>query len=85
MKHILDWYNKNTPQNEDEYEKGCLTSAAIIAIIFIGLFVQVYTTKSKQSTLYFQVYDINNSKGVIRVPEVKEYWQIKKNLFELDD
>lgn len=32
MKHILDWYNENTPQNEDEYEKGCLTSAAIIAI-----------------------------------------------------
>lgn len=30
MKHILDRYNENTPQNEDEYEKGCLTSAAII-------------------------------------------------------
>lgn len=24
MKHILDWYNENTPQNEDEYEKGGL-------------------------------------------------------------
>lgn len=41
MKHILDWYNENTPQNEDEYEKGCLTSAAIIAIIFIALTVAI--------------------------------------------
>lgn len=24
MKHILDWYNENTPQNEDEYEKRML-------------------------------------------------------------
>lgn len=53
--------------------------------LFTGLFVQVYANKSKKTILYFQVYDINNSKGVISVPEVKEYWQIKKNLFEIDD
>lgn len=53
--------------------------------LFTGLFVQVYANKSKKTILYFQVYDINNSKGVISVPEVKEYWQIKKNLFELND
>ena len=53
--------------------------------LLTGLFVQVYANKSKKTILYFQVYDINNSKGVIGVPEVKEYWQIKKNLFELDD
>lgn len=52
---------------------------------FIGLFVQVYANKSKKTILYFQVYDINSNKGVISVPELKEYWQIKKNLFELDD
>ena len=46
---------------------------------------QAYSNKSKKTILYFQVYDINNSKGVISVPEVKEYWQIKKNLFEIDD
>lgn len=53
--------------------------------LFTGLFVQAYSNKSKKTILYFQVYDINNSKGVISVPEVKEYWQIKKNLFEIDD
>lgn len=31
----------NNPQYEDEYEKGCLTSAAIIAIIFIALTVAI--------------------------------------------
>lgn len=49
MKHILDWYNENTPQNEDEYEKGCLTSAAIIAIIFIALTVKESKKRSFQN------------------------------------
>lgn len=53
--------------------------------LFTELFVQVYANKSKKTILYFQVYDINSNKGVISVPELKEYWQIKKNLFELDD
>lgn len=41
MKHILDWYNENTPQNEDEYEKGCLTSAVIVAIIFFTIVIVI--------------------------------------------
>lgn len=32
MKHILDWYNENTPQNEDEYEKGCLKCTSMTSI-----------------------------------------------------
>ncbi|WP_182422644.1 hypothetical protein [Bacteroides uniformis] len=40
-KHILDWYIDNTPSDEEEYEKGCLIPAIIIAIIFIALTVGV--------------------------------------------
>lgn len=36
-KHILDWYIENTPSNDKEYDKGCLISMSIIAIIFFGL------------------------------------------------
>jgi hypothetical protein len=36
-KHPLDWYNKNTPSEDEEYEKGCLSIVLIVAIIFISL------------------------------------------------
>ena len=37
FKHPLDWYNENTPLKDEEYEKGCLSIALIVAIIFIAL------------------------------------------------
>ena len=37
FKHPLDWYNENTPSKGEEYEKGCLSIALIVAIIFIAL------------------------------------------------
>lgn len=58
MKHILDWYNKNTPQNEDEYEKGCLTSAAIIAIIFIALTVAIINIDLKMEKQPISTQDV---------------------------
>lgn len=45
----------------------------------------VFESKEEVREKLISVFAINNSKGVIRVPEVKEYWQIKKNLFEIDD
>lgn len=62
MKHILDWYNENTPQNEDEYEKGCLTSAAIIAIIFIALTVEgnPYTFYNSQYIMSEDIHATSN-------------------------
>lgn len=36
-KHILDRWEENTPQNEKEYDEGCLIAFAIIGIIFIAL------------------------------------------------
>lgn len=36
-KHILDWWEENTPQNEKEYDEGCLIAFAIIGIAFIAL------------------------------------------------
>lgn len=40
-KHPLDWYNENTPLEDKEYEKGCLSIASIVAIIFIVLTVVI--------------------------------------------
>ena len=40
-KHLLDWYIENTPSDEKEYEKGCVGSAVVIAIIFIALVVGI--------------------------------------------
>lgn len=40
-KHPLDWYNENTPSKDGEYEKGCLSIALIVAIIFIVLTVVI--------------------------------------------
>ena len=34
LKHPLDWYNEN-----EEYERGCLSIALIVVIIFIALTV----------------------------------------------
>ena len=33
LKHPLDWYNENTPSEDEEYEKGCLSIALIVVII----------------------------------------------------
>lgn len=41
-KHILDWYIENTPSNDDEYERGCLLTFGIVAIILIILAVVTY-------------------------------------------
>jgi hypothetical protein len=41
LKHPLDWYNENTPSEDGEYEKGCLSIALIVAIIFIVLTVVI--------------------------------------------
>lgn len=41
FKHPLDWYNENTPSEDEEYEKGCLSIALIVAIIFIVLTVVI--------------------------------------------
>ena len=38
FKHPLDWYNENTPSKG---EKGCLSIALIVAIIFIALTVVI--------------------------------------------
>lgn len=40
-KHPLDWYNENTPSEDGEYEKGRLSIALIVAIIFIVLTVVI--------------------------------------------
>lgn len=40
QKHI-DWYNENTPSEDEEYERGCLSIALIVAIIFIALTVVI--------------------------------------------
>lgn len=40
-KHLLDWYIDNTPSNEEEYEKGCLGSAIIVAFIFAILVIGI--------------------------------------------
>ena len=37
LKHPLDWYNENTPSEDEEYEKGCLSIFLIVAIISITL------------------------------------------------
>lgn len=39
--HILDWYIKNTPSDEKEYDKGCCWTAAVFAIIIIALAVGI--------------------------------------------
>lgn len=41
-KHILDYYLDNTPSDDDEYERGCLLTFGIVAIIFISLAVGIY-------------------------------------------
>lgn len=41
LKHPLDWYNENTPSEDEEYERGCLSIALIVAIIFIALTVVI--------------------------------------------
>lgn len=33
--HILDWWIKNTQQDDDEYETGCLISGIIIFIVIM--------------------------------------------------
>ncbi len=35
MKHPLDWYIDNTPQDNKDYEKGCLGAFVIAMIILI--------------------------------------------------
>lgn len=35
------WYNENTPSEDEEYEKGCLSIALIVVIIFIALTVVI--------------------------------------------
>jgi hypothetical protein len=40
-KHILDWYIKNTPSDEKEYDKGCLFAFYTIAIVFITLVILI--------------------------------------------
>lgn len=35
-KHVLDWYEENTPQNEKEYDEGCLIAFAIVGITFLA-------------------------------------------------
>lgn len=45
-KHILDWYIENTPKDDEEYEKGCLSVSIIIIIIFtILLCIGLYLTE----------------------------------------
>lgn len=58
LKHPLDWYNENTPSEDEEYERGCLSIALIVAIIFIALTVVIFILrimKSKQ-----EIGGINN-------------------------
>ena len=45
LKHPLDWYNENTPLEDEEYEKGCLSIALIVVIIFIALTVVIFTVQ----------------------------------------
>lgn len=44
-KHILDWYIKNTPSDEKEYDKGCLFAFSTIAIVFITLVILILKTQ----------------------------------------
>lgn len=45
-KHILDWYIENTPKDDEEYEKGCLSVSIIVIIIFtILLCIGLYLTE----------------------------------------
>lgn len=36
-KHPIDWYRDNTPQDEDEYEAGCLFAFGLVLLIFLIL------------------------------------------------
>jgi len=47
LKHPLDWYNENTPSEDEEYEKGCL-SIALIVVIINGCNFILRIMKSKQ-------------------------------------
>lgn len=38
-KHPIDWYRENTPQNDDEYEAGCLFAFGVVFVIFLILFI----------------------------------------------
>lgn len=40
-KHPIDWYRENTPQNEDEYEAGCLFAFGLVLLIFLILCIGV--------------------------------------------
>lgn len=35
-KHILDWYEENTPSDEKKYDKGVLIVGGIVFCIFYG-------------------------------------------------
>lgn len=41
LKHPLDWYDENTPSEDEEYGKGCLSIVLIVVIIFIALTVVI--------------------------------------------
>lgn len=43
-KHIMDWFIENTPSDEKEYERGCLSAFSIVAIIFIVLVITLLIT-----------------------------------------
>lgn len=40
-KHLLDWYIKNTPSDEEEYDKGCLFAFSTVAIVLITLVILI--------------------------------------------
>lgn len=52
LKHPLDWYNENTPSEDEEYEKGCLSIALIVVIIFIA-FLNYTSITMKTASAYF--------------------------------
>lgn len=54
FKHPLDWYNENTPSKGEEYEKGCLSIALIVAIIFIALTVVILSYELWNQNKYYQ-------------------------------
>lgn len=51
LKHPLDWYNENTPSEDEEYEKGCLSIALIVVIIFIALTIGCFPAYTLQDII----------------------------------
>lgn len=43
-KHPIDWYIDNTPSDDEEYEKGCLAAAIIVACVFAALVIGILIT-----------------------------------------